>query len=67
MANPSHLSKDSLIYNRRPEKEDASDFGLVQYFRSDFQAWYFGYWDNKQSRHDGWAHCINHKSRRGTH
>jgi len=53
------LSSKNAIYNRRPTKEDANPFGLVQYYRNDFRAWYFGYWDDKGARHDGWSHCEN--------
>lgn len=51
------MTETKPITNRRPTKEDANGFGLVQYYRNDFGVWGYDYWYNVKT--DGWAHTSN--------
>jgi hypothetical protein len=51
------LDTKDLIYTHSPTKEDANEFGLVQYYRCDFRVWYFDYWYSKEAKRDGWVSC----------
>lgn len=37
------MTETKPITNRRPTKEDANGFGLVQYYRNDFGVWGYDY------------------------